>query len=89
MAGLLPPELCGLLLLSLGVALLVPLFRREKAPRGEGVYSVNRQNYFPSSSGSAPCRTRLYPTDLAGALRQAPADREIRRKETLRQEESS
>ena len=81
--------LLGLLLLAVAVALLLPLIRREKVPAGQGLYSVDRTNYFPSPSGDGPCRTRFYPTDVAGAGRQCPGDREIRRRETLRQEERS
>ena len=79
--------LLGLLLLCIGLALLIPLFRREKAPAGQGLYSVDRTNYFPSPSGTGPCRTRFYPTDVAGIGRQCPGDREIRRRETIRREE--
>ncbi len=78
--------LLGLLLLTIALAVLVPLFRREKAPSGQGLYSVDRTNFFPSPSGTDPCRTRLYPTELAGG-RQCPGDREIRRRETTRREE--
>ena len=81
--------LLGLLLLTIALAVLVPLFRREKAPSGQGLYSVDRTNFFPSPSGDGPCRTRFYPTDVAGVGRQRPADREIRRRETVRQEERS
>ena len=81
--------LLGLLLLVIGLAVVLPLFRREKAPAGAGLYSVDRTNYFPSPSGADPCRTRFYPTDLIGAGRQRPADREIRRREGVRQEERS
>ena len=81
--------LLGLLLLAIGMALVLPLFRREKAPAGQGLYSVDRTNYFASPSGDGPCRTRFYPVDLAGIGRQCPADREIRRRETVRREERS
>ena len=81
--------LLGLLLLAIGLAVVVPYFRREKAPAGQGLYSVNRTNYFASPSGDGPARTRFYPTDLVGACRQRPADREIRRKESIRREERS
>ena len=81
--------LLGLLLLAIGLALVLPLFRREKAPTGQGLYSVDRTNYFASPSGTGPCRTRFYPPDLAGVSRQCPADREIRRKESIRREERS
>ena len=81
--------LLGLLLLAVGLALVLPLFRREKAPAGPGLYSVDRTNFFPSPSGTDPCRTRFYPTDLAGVNRQQPADREIRRRESARREERS
>ena len=81
--------LLGLLLLAVAVALLLPLIRREKAPAGQGLYSVDRTNYFPSPSGDGPCRTRFYPTDVAGAGRQCPGDREIRRRESLHREERS
>ena len=81
--------LLGLLLLAVGLALVIPAFRREKAPSGQGLYSVNRTNFFSSPSGTDPCRTRFYPTDVAGIGRQCPADREIRRKEAIRQEERS
>ena len=81
--------LLGLLLLAIGLAVVVPLFRREKVPTGSGLYSVDRTNFFASPSGTDPCRTRFYPTDLMGIGRQGPADREIRRRETLRREERS
>ena len=81
--------LLGLLLLTIALAVLVPLFRREKAPSGQGLYSVDRTNFFSSPSGDGPCRTRFYPTDVAGVGRQRPADREIRRRETVRREERS
>ena len=81
--------LLGLLLLAVGIALALPLFRREKAPAGQGLYSVNRTNYFASPSGDDPCRTRFYPTDIAGTDRRCPGDREIRRRETVRREERS
>ena len=81
--------LLGLLLLTIALAVLLPRFRREKAPGGQGLYSVDRTNYFPSPSGDGPCRTRFYPTDVAGAGRQCPGDREIRRREVLRREERS
>jgi len=81
--------LLGLLLLAIGLAVVLPLFRQEKAPSGSGLYSVNRTNFFASPSGMDPCRTRFYPTDIAGIGRQRPADREIRRKESVRREERS
>ena len=81
--------LLGLLLLVIGLVLVLPLFQREKAPAGAGLISVDRTNYFPSPSGTDPCRTRFYPTDLIGNRRQRPADREIRRKESVRREERS
>ena len=81
--------LLGLLLLAIGVALVLPLFRREKAPAGQGLYRVDRTNFFASPSGDGPCRTRLYPTDPVHIGRQRPADREIRRRETVRREERS
>ena len=81
--------LLGLLLLTVALAVLLPRFRREKAPAGQGLYSVDRTNNFPSPSGDGPCRTRFYPTDVAGAGRQCPGDREIRRREVLRREERS
>ena len=81
--------LLGLLLLAIGLAVVLPLFRQEKAPSGSGLYSVNRTNFFASPSGTDPCRTRFYPTDIAGIGRQRPADREIRRKESVRREERS
>ena len=81
--------LLGLLLLVIGLALVLPLFRREKAPAGQGLYSVNRTNFVPSPSGTDPCRTRFYPTDLVDTGRQRPADREIRRRESVRKEERS
>ncbi len=81
--------LLGLLLLAIGMAVVLPHFRREKAPTGAGLYSVDRTNFFPSPSGTDPCRTRFYPTDLVGIGRQRPADREIRRKESIRREERS
>ncbi len=81
--------LLGVVLLAIGIALMVPFFRREKAPAGQGLYSVDRTNFFPSPSGADPCRTRFYPTDMGGIGRQCPADREIRRRETLRKEERS
>ena len=39
--------LLGLLLLTIALAVLLPRFRREKAPGGQGLYSVDRTNYFP------------------------------------------
>ena len=81
--------LLGLLLLAVGLAVALPLFRREKAPAGQGLYSVDRTNFFPSPSGTDPCRTRFYPTDPAGVGRQCPGDREIRRRESVRREERS
>ena len=81
--------LLGVLLLIVAATLLLPLLRREKAPSGQGLYSVDRTNYFPSPSGSDPQHTRFYPTDVAGAERQCPGDREIRRREELRREERS
>ena len=81
--------LSGLLLLAIAAAVLLPLFRREKAPTGQGLYSVDRTNYFSSPSGDGPARTRFYPTDIAGIGRQCPGDREIRRRENIRQEERS
>ena len=81
--------LLGLLLLAVGAALALPLFRRERTPTGQGLYCVDRTNYFSSPSGDGPCRTRFYPTDVAGVGRQRPADREIRRRETVRREERS
>ncbi len=81
--------LLGLLLLIIGMAVLLPRFRREKAPAGPGLYSVNRTNFFPSPSGDDPCHTRFYPTDPMGVDRRRPADREIRRRESVRQEERS
>ena len=81
--------LLGLLLLIVAAALLLPLLRREKTPRGQGLYSVDRTNYFPAPSGNGPYRTRFYPTDVAGTGRQCPGDREIRRREELRREERS
>ena len=85
--------LLGLLLLAVGLALVIPVFRREKAPSGQGLYSVNRTNFFSSPSGTDPCRTRFYPTaataDAMGLGRQCPGDREIRRRETIRREERS
>lgn len=81
--------LLGAALLAVLLALALPRLRREKAPAGQGLYSVNRTNYFPSPSGTDPCRTRFYPTDVAGVSRQRPGDREIRRRETIRREERS
>ena len=81
--------LLGLLLLSIAMALALPRLRREKAPAGQGLYSVDRTNYFASPSGDGPARTRFYPTDVAGVGRQCPGDREIRRRETIRREERS
>ena len=81
--------LLALVLLAVGLALVLPLFRREKAPSGQGLYSVDRTKFFPSPSGDGPCRTRFYPTGMAGIDRQGPADREIRRREDLRREERS
>ena len=81
--------LLGLLLLGIVLALALPLVRREKAPAGPGLYSVDRTNYFISPSGDGPARTRFYPTDVAGVGRQCPGDREIRRRETIRKEERS
>ena len=79
--------LLGVLLLGIAMAVALPLLRREKAPAGQGLYSVDRTNFFPSPSGADPCRTRFYPTDPAGVGRQCPGDREIRRRETVRREE--
>jgi len=81
--------LLGLLLLAVGMALVLPLFRRERMPSGQGLISVDRTNYFSSPSGTAPGHTRFYPTDMAGIDRQRPADREIRRRESLPKEERS
>ena len=81
--------LLGLLLLGIAMALALPRLRREKAPTGAGLYSVDRTNYFASPSGTDPCRTRFYPTDIGGVDRQCPGDREIRRRETVRREERS
>ena len=81
--------LLGLLLLAIGIALVLPLFRREKTPAGQGLYSVNRTNFFSSPSGEGPQHTRFYPVDVAGVGRQQPADREIRRREAVRREERS
>ena len=81
--------LLGLLLLAIGLAVVVPLFRREKAPAGTGLYSVDRTNFFASPSGDGPFRTRFYPMDIGGVSRQGPGDREIRRKEKQRREERS
>ena len=81
--------LLGLLLLGVAMALALPRLKREKAPAGQGLYSVDRTNFFPSPSGTDPCRTRFYPTDVAGVGRQCPGDREIRRRETIRREERS
>ena len=81
--------LLGLLLLTLALSLVLPLWRRSKAPSGQGLYSVDRTNYFASPSGNSPYRTRFYPTDLGGGSRQCPADREIRRREAVRREERS
>ena len=81
--------LLGLLLLGIAMALALPRLRREKAPTGAGLYSVDRTNFFASPSGTDPCRTRFYPTDVAGIGRQRPADREIRRRESVRREERS
>ena len=79
--------LLGLLLLMIALAVLLPHLKQEKAPGGQGLYSVDRTNYFPSPSGDGPCRTRFYPTDIAGIDRQRPGDREIRRRESVRREE--
>ena len=81
--------LLGLLLLAIGLGVVVPLFRGEMAPGGRGLYCVDRTNFFASPSGTDPCRTRFYPTDLVGIGRQRPADREIRRRENVRREERS
>ena len=87
--------LLGLLLLTIALVALAPLFRREKAPTGQGLYRVDRTNYFPSPSGDGPSQTRFYHTVgvglsvLAGIDRQRPGDREIRRRETVRREERS
>ena len=81
--------LLGLVLLALGMALVLPLFRRERAPSGQGLISVDRTKFFPSPSGDGPRPTRFYPTDMAGIGRQGPGDREIRRQEALHQEERS
>ena len=78
--------LLGLVLLAVALALALPRLRREQVPAGRGLFSVDRTNFFPSPSGTDPCRTRLYPTELAGG-RQCPGDREIRRRETTRREE--
>lgn len=79
--------LLGLLLLGVALAVALPLLRREKAPAGSGLYSVDRTNYFASPSGDGPARTRFYPTDPAGIAHECPGDREIRRRETIRKEE--
>lgn len=81
--------LLGLMLLTIALALLLPRLRREKAPAGQGLYSVDRTNFFASPSGTGPLRTRFYPMDIGGVSRQRPADREIRRRETVRREERS
>ena len=81
--------LLAVLLLGIVAALAAPLVRREKTPAGPGLISVDRTNYFPSPSGTDPCRTRFYPADVAGIGRQHPGDREIRRRETIRREERS
>ena len=81
--------LLGLLLLAIGLAVILPWLRQEKAPAGQGLYSVNRTNYFVSPSGDSPCRTRIYPTDVVDVGRQCPGDREIRRRETIHREERS
>ena len=81
--------LLGLLLLGIAMALALPRLKREKAPAGQGLYSVDRTNFFPSPSGTDPCRTRFYPTDVAGVGRRCPGDREIRRRESVRREERS
>ncbi len=81
--------LLGLLLLAVGIALVLPRFRRERTPAGQGLYSVDRTNFFPSPSGDGPFHTRFYPVDVAGVGHQCPADREIRRRETIRREERS
>ena len=81
--------LLGLLLLMIALAVLLPRLRQEKTPGDQGLYSVDRTNYFPSPSGDGPCRTRFYPTDPVGIDRQRPGDREIRRRESIRREERS
>lgn len=81
--------LLGVMLLGIALALALPLLRRERTPQGQGLYSVNRTNYFASPSGTDPCRTRFYPTDPLGVGRERPADREIRRRESVRREERS
>ncbi|MBR0206998.1 MAG: hypothetical protein IJQ45_09690 [Clostridia bacterium] len=81
--------LLGLLLLAVGAALALPLLRRERTPTGQGLYCVDRTNYFSSPSGDGPFHTRFYPTDVTGTARQRPADREIRRREMIRREERS
>ena len=81
--------LLGLLLLGIAMALALPRLKREKAPAGQGLYSVDRTNFFPSPSGTDPCRTRFYPTDPIGVGRACPGDREIRRRESVRREERS
>ncbi len=81
--------LLGALLLIIGLAVALPRFQRAKPPAGQGLYSVNRTNFFPSPSGDSPGRTRFYPTDLLGVGRKQPADREIRRRESVRREERS
>ena len=79
--------LLGALLLGLGAALVLPRIRRQKAPAGQGLYSVDRTNYFASPSGDSPHRTRFYPTDVGGGVRPCPGDREMRRRESVRREE--
>ncbi|MBQ7277595.1 MAG: hypothetical protein IJR17_00095 [Clostridia bacterium] len=72
--------LVGLVLLTLCTAALLILFSPKKSPKGEGVYLVKQSNFFSSPSGDSPRRTRLYPTDLIGTGRDAPANREICRR---------
>ena len=81
--------LLGLLLLGICLALALPRLRRERTPTGQGLYSVDRTNFFASPSGDGPFRTRFYPMDIGGVSRQCPGDREIRRKEKQRREERS
>ena len=79
--------LLGALLLGALLALALPRLKRKGTPAGQGLYSVNRTNFFASPSGDGPCRTRFYPTDPLGVSRQGPGDREIRRRESIRREE--
>ena len=53
--------LLGLLLLAVGAALALPLFRRERTPTGQGLYCVDRTNYFPPPRGTVPFTPAFIP----------------------------